>query len=227
MPVPRSRRELSPRDLFVLLEIVRFGVMASDQIKRRYASAMVGAARLKDLITNGLIYQRPEKLAGRSTFSVTDYGFSVAHSGLKHWKTNSGHVAHDVALVDLADYLELREPGATWKAESEISTYLAQAANGVPVAPPDYRHRPDGLLLVGGKVVAIELEHTTKPEWDYGWICRWFAQESRVNEVRWYVDNSRTDELLRKVNRDHGFEHDITVSQFWLPPGVVVRRLDS
>ena len=226
MPVPRHRRDLDPRDFFVLLEVIRYGVMAADQIKRRYATMKVGAVRLKGLVTNGLIYRRPEQLDGSPTYSVTEFGFNLARWGLNRRKTNPGHVAHDVALVDLADYLEEHEPGATWRAESQISAVLAQAADGAAIAPPERRHKPDGLLLVGGKLIAIELEHTPKSEWEYAQICRWFAAEPRIHGVRWYVDNTRTDALVRKVNSQHGFERDIPVTQLWLPHGVVVRRLD-
>ena len=127
--------------------------------------------------------------------------------------------------MDLADYLLEHEQGAEWKTEREVGRVLraigpVMRARGLP---KERRHTPDGLLLTGGKRLAIELEHSDKGDQRYVRICRWFALELRLDGVRWYVDNPKIIARILKVNRQHGFDRDIDVTVEPFPPGVVVR----
>jgi hypothetical protein len=219
-------RDLHPLDILVLRDLVRFGVLADDQIHRRYGNTAISTDRLALLESGGFINKpRPNVIQGTVIYTATRYGTVITRCGLS-WRTPlEGHLAHDIAVVDLADYLLERDPDAEWKAEREVGRVLraigpAMRSRGLP---KERRHTPDGLLLTGGKRLAIELEHSDKGEQRYIGICRWFAREVRLDGVRWYVDNPKIIARILKVNRQHGFDRDVDVTVEAFPPGVVVR----
>jgi hypothetical protein len=220
-------RDLHPLDILVLRDLVRFGVMADDQIQRRYGNTAISTDRLALLESGGFINKpRAEVIQATVIYTATRYGTVISRGGLRWRIPLEGHLAHDIAVVDLADYLLEHEPDADWKAEREVGRVLraigpAMRARGLP---KERRHTPDGLLLTGGKRLAIELEHTDKGEQRYVGICRWFARELRLDGVRWYVDHPKIIARILKVNRQHGFDRDIDVTVEPFPPGVVVRN---
>ncbi len=227
MPHLITLRDLHPLDIVVVRDLVRFGVLADDQIARRYGTAAVAAERLALLEAGGFINKpRADVIHGASIYSASRYGGIVARCGLSATPPSEGHLAHDVAVVDLADYLLARDPHADWKTEREVGRVLRaigpkMRARGLP---KERRHTPDGLLLSTGKCLAIELEHTDKGEQRYIGICRWFALELRLDGVHWYVDNPKIIARINKANRQHGFDRDIDVKVEPFPPGVVVRN---
>jgi hypothetical protein len=219
-------RHLQPLDILVLRDLVRFGVMADDQIERRFGGTAISTDRLMLLESGGFINKpRANVIHGTVIYTATRYGTVISRCGV-NWRTPlEGHLAHDIAVVDLADYLLEHEPDAEWRTEREVGRELravgpAMRARGLP---KERRHTPDGLLLNGGKRLAIELEHSDKGEQRYIGICRWFAREVRLDGVRWYVDNPKIIARILKVNRQHGFDRDIDVTVEPFPPGVFVR----
>jgi hypothetical protein len=220
-------RDLHPLDIVVLRDLVRFGVLADDQIERRYGDATFTADRLALLEAGGFVNKpRTDVIQGAAIYCTTRYGAIVARCGLGWTTPREGHLAHDIAVVDLADYLLVQDPAADWKTEREIGRVLrrigpAMRGRGLP---KERRHTPDGLLLSGGKRLAIELEHSDKGEQRYIGICRWFALELRLDGVRWYVDNPKIIARIVKANRQHGFDRDIDVKIEPFPPGVFVRN---
>ena len=118
--------------------------------------------------------------------------------------TYVGHLAHDVALVDLADYLLAQDAQQRWFTEDEVRGYLDQIAPSPHRLRGDIRHRPDGLLVSGDARIAIELEHSDKYQARYARISGWFVREWRVDRVRWYVDTPRILQRLREVNERTG-----------------------
>jgi hypothetical protein len=220
-------RDLHPLDILVLRDLVRFGVLADDQIERRYGDATLTANRLALLEAGAFINKpRPNVIQGTVIYTASQYGTAIARCGLG-WRTPlEGHLAHDVAVVDLADYLLRQDPRADWKTEREVGRVLraigpAMRARGLP---KERRHTPDGLLLSDGKRLAIELEHSDKGEQRYVGICRWFAREVRLHGVHWYVDNPKIIARIAKANRQHGYDRDIDVKIEPFPPGVFVRN---
>jgi hypothetical protein len=226
MPHTVTLRDLHPIDILVLRDLVRFGVLADDQIQRRYGDTASSTDRLPLLETAGLVNKpRGDVVQGAVIYTASRYGTAVARCGLGWRIPLEGHLAHDIAVVDLADYLLDQEPAADWKTEREVGRVLraigpAMRARGLP---KERRHTPDGLLLSGGKRLAIELEHSDKGEQRYVGICRWFARELRLDGVRWYVDNPKIIARIAKANRQHGFDRDIDVTVEPFPPGVFVR----
>jgi hypothetical protein len=227
MPELVTLRDLHPPDMRVLRDLVRFGVMADDQLARRYGDASLSADRLAVLAAGGFINKpRADVIQGATIYSASRYGSIVARCGLG-WRTPlEGHLAHDIAVVDLADYLLVKDSQSDWKTEREVGRVLraigpAMRGRGLPKVR---RHTPDGLLVSAGKLLAIELEHSDKGDQRYIGICRWFALELRLAGVHWYVDNPKIITRIQKANRQHGFDRDIDVKIEPFPPGVVVRN---
>jgi len=201
---PISFQDLIPEDYLVLRDLVRFGVLAEDQINRRYGDSIVTMPQL---------------------FSATSYGARAAQCGLRATKPSMQDLRHDIAVVDLADYLLEHEPEAEWRTEREASrvirgTVRRTRRRGFENGPG---HQPDGLLLKSGNVLAVELEHSVKSEQRYADICRWFASTPRVDGVRWYVDDPKIADRVARVNRQHGFDRDVDVTIEPFPPGVALR----
>src|SRR6266852_2870436 len=94
-------RDLHPLDILILRDLVRFGVLADDQIQRRYGNAAVSSNRLALLESGGFI-NRPRADVIQSTviYTATRYGTVITRCGLA-WRTpREGHLAHDIAVVD-------------------------------------------------------------------------------------------------------------------------------
>jgi hypothetical protein len=225
MPNSLTLKELDPHDFIVLRDLVRFGVLANDQIDRRYGDADLASTRLQRLIDGGLVAGWSPLIKDTAVYSVTPAGARTVRSELRATRPSLEHLRHDIAVVDLADYLLTHEPGAEWRTEREVGRTLRGGRQptrigGVPVRPT---HKPDGLLLMGGKRLAIELEHTDKGDLRYASICRWFALTVGVDGVRWYVDDPRIIARLRRVHQQHGFDEDVDFTCEPFPPGVAVR----
>lgn len=220
-----ANSDVDERDLPALRDLVRFGVMTDDQIARRYADPSLASARLPHLKEAGIVELWCESLEGAQVYSPTRRAVRLAAvPDIRLHETSTGHLAHDIALVDLADYLVAHNPGARWIAEHQVRGFLAQ------VAPPprrmrgDTRHRPDGLLLSGEQRIAIELEHTDKYQARYTEISGWFVREWRIDCVRWYIDQPRILQRLRDVNASHGFDRDMAIQLEQFPPTVRFRH---
>jgi hypothetical protein len=223
---PLNRADLKHDDFEALIDLVRFGVMAEDQIARRYRDAQVGSYRLRRLKTGGLVSEWGDTLEGCSVFSPTPLARHVTSlRGLHPHQTLRSHLAHDVAVVDLADYLLDRDPSHKWITEDELRGFLDSIAPPPRRMPGDSRHQPDGLLLVQHERIGVELERTNKAAERYHDISRWFVCETRIHRVRWYVDSPAIVERLRRVNALHGFDCDMEISIDPLPPEVRIRQM--
>jgi hypothetical protein len=225
---PITLRDLHPLDIVVVRDLVRFGILTNDQIDRRYGNPLITAQQLPLLVTGGFVEPWRQLIKGAAVYSASASGARIARTGLKASRPTYDHLRHDIAVVDLADYLLAHEIDAEWRTEREASRVLRTEIpltrrRGAPKGPG---HRPDGLLLVGGKRLAIELEHSDKGDYRYARICRWFALNLRLDGLRWYVDDEKIIARLRRVNAEHGFTHDIDVTYELFPPGVVIRQWD-
>lgn len=224
MPTLLTRTDLGPCDLVVLREVVRFGVLASHQIERRYGDPALASARVTALQAGGVLLRWRDTLDGAAVYSPTSLGEHLAALHLDKRRTNERHLAHDLAIVDLADYLLAHDPGLEWRTERELRQVLDAIAPPPLYSPGDVRHRPDGLVLCRNERIGVELEHSAKAEQRYYRISRWFAREYRLDRVRWYVDQPRLVERLREINETSGFARDIGLEIEPFPPGVAVRR---
>ena len=199
--------------------------MTDDQLARRYADPAFASARLLHLEQAGIVSRWRETLEDAQVFSPTRLTRLVARiAGLRPRRVRDAHLAHDIALVDLADYLVGTDGHLRFLAEDEVRAYLDSIAPSARRLRGDTRHRPDGLLLDGSLRIGIELEHTEKYYTRYIQTSGWFVREWRVDRVRWYVDRPRTLDRLRQVNEQHGFDRDMRIELEPFPPGVRVRE---
>jgi hypothetical protein len=220
-----TRRDLHAGDLLALRDLVRFGVMADDQIARRYADPALALVRLPLLKDGGVVFRWREPLDISRLYSPTSLGrHLIGLRGVDPRKTSERHLAHDVTLVDLADCLIASDPDLQWLTEREVQAFLDRVAPPPRHLPGERTHRPDGLLVSHGERIGVELEHSDKYEQRYIRISRWFVRESRLDRVRWYVDNPRIVARLAQVNSEHGFDRDMQIEIEPFPPGVAMRR---
>jgi hypothetical protein len=222
-----TRRDLRAPDLLVLRDLVRFGLLAQDQIERRYGNPSLATERLPLLKAGGFIHKwLNDPLQHTRLYTVGRRGTRIVSCGLSQPKPRDAQIGHDVAVVDLADYLVAHEPEASWHTEREVRQELRRAGPSPRRRrlPGDTNRTPDGLLLTGGKRLAIELEHSDKFERRYYGILRWYASELRLDGVRWYVDKPKIRDRLIQVNEQYGFARDMPTEILDFPPGVVVRN---
>jgi hypothetical protein len=218
-------RDLEPRDVTVLRDLVRFGALANDQIERRYGDLAHATARLPGLVQSGFVEAWSPLIQDTAVYSATAAGAGVARCGLRATRPSIQHLRHDIAVVDLADFILSHEPRATFHTEREVGRVLRGGTRPAPGwGPRTYAHKPDGLLVTDGQRLAIELEHTDKGDLRYAEVCRWFALSVRVDGIRWYVDNPTTMARIRRVNEQHGYAQDVEATYLPFPPGVMVRR---
>ena len=219
------RLDIDPLDLPALRDLVRFGVMADDQLARRYPEPALAFARLPQLKEAGVVDRWSGSLEGARVYSPTRLTRLVTGvPGLHPRTTYVSHLAHDVAVVDLADYLVAHQAGLRWLTEDEVRAFLDQIAPSPRRLRGDTRHRPDGLVVSDSLRTAIELEHSEKYRDRYARISAWFVKEWRVDRVRWYIDRPHILHTLREVNAQHGFDYDMAIELMEFPPGVRVRQ---
>jgi len=228
--VPPSSRSLfelgvTPLDLPALRDLVRFGVMADDQLARRYPNPALAFARLPELKEAGVVDRWWVSLEGARVYSPSRLARVIVGVTELHPRTTyASHLAHDVAVVDLADYLVAQHSGLRWLTEDEVRGFLDQIAPSPKRLRGDTRHRPDGLIVQDNVRTAIELEHSEKYRDRYARISAWFVKEWRVDRVRWYIDRPHILQTLREVNEQHGFDRDMGIELMEFPPGVRIRQ---
>ena len=115
-----TRRDLDAGDLRALRDLVRFGVMADDQIARRYADPALAYQRLPFLKEAKLVHLWWKSLEGSRCYSATNLAQILARvRDVVPLKNREAHLAHDIAVVDLADFLLGAEPDVEWRTERE------------------------------------------------------------------------------------------------------------
>ena len=105
-------------------------------IRSNAAMAMPPWPRVKlpILLSGEFISLWPNVIQGTAVYSATAYGARVADCGLRHSRPYAAHVPHNVALVDLADYLLAHTPDAEWRTEREVDRVLREASGSKPGA---------------------------------------------------------------------------------------------
>jgi len=96
-------------------------------------------------------------LVGEPVFVwLTRRGTSLAGIDYAVWRPNPGMLAHIAAVTDVRLHVLDGHPDATWVCERELHQELAATPGG------RQRHRPDGLVVIDGREVAVEVELTLK-----------------------------------------------------------------
>jgi hypothetical protein len=96
-------------------------------------------------------------LVGEPVFVwLTRRGLRAAGLPYRAWRPNPGALAHVAAVNEVRIELARAQPGAVWACERELARDARLELGGFAA------HRPDGLLLVDGGEVAVEVELTLK-----------------------------------------------------------------
>jgi hypothetical protein len=202
----RSGPTLTSRDLEMLAWIARHGVVTADQLATRFfgrdsGSVGYGAAyrRLRKLRGLGLLrsdrtfYQEP------SVLRVTAHGAHLADAGVGPARLVLAEVRHTLALVDLLEGLLAKYPGSTATTERELRVERRIALARGERRPLTGR-MPDGVLVLKGKRIGLELDLTSKRSNDLERIVAAYQSE-QYDAVWWYVRPRVVPRLTGIVNR--------------------------
>lgn len=96
-------------------------------------------------------------LVGEPVFVwLTRRGHGIAGIDYAVWRPNAGMLAHIAAVTEVRLDVLGRHQRAQWVSERELHREVAAEPGG------RQRHRPDGLVLLDGREVAVEVELTLK-----------------------------------------------------------------
>ena len=224
----RARRtvQFTERDLAILRDLTRFGAMTVEQVARRHFGAVTTAAnRLAALVAAGVARVERPRFRGRAAYLTTAAGARLAGVGLPAVRFAPATLPHRLAVVDLADVLLARDPGATWTCERELRRDAMQTARdrrrgqllaGTP-------HVPDGVLVSpsgppGGS--AVELELSPKRLAEYERILRWYGGTLDYQRVWWFCATPALHQRLSELVARERMGDFISVEL--VPAGVAV-----
>jgi hypothetical protein len=95
-------------------------------------------------------------LVGQPVFVwLTRRGQRVAGSEYSLWRPNPGALAHIAAVTDVRLWIAHRHPSAAWICERELAREARFTGAGG-------QHRPDGLVVLDGREVPVEVELSHK-----------------------------------------------------------------
>jgi hypothetical protein len=95
-------------------------------------------------------------LVGQPVFVwLTRRGQRVAGSEYSLWRPNPGALAHIAAVTDVRLWVADRHPQAEWVCERELAREARLTETGG-------RHRPDGLVVLDGRELPVEVELSHK-----------------------------------------------------------------
>jgi hypothetical protein len=86
---------------------------------------------------------------------LTRKGKRLAGSEFSLWRPNPGALAHIAAVTEVRLWVADRHPQADWVCEREL-------AREARIAGTNGQHRPDGLVLLEGRELPVEVELSHK-----------------------------------------------------------------
>lgn len=205
-----QRVQLTPRDVAILRDVVRFGALTVEQLGRRhFGSVLTAYGRLAALAGAGYLELVRVWHAAPGVYVATPVAARVADVALPPGRVSAATLGHHLAVADVAERLLAGDPGSRWITERELRRDGMTAArergtgrllDGVP-------HVPDGLLVLpDGRRVAIEVERCGKGNARYRRILGWYVGSMAYDRVRWLVADegvrSRLSGLVRAERLD-------------------------
>ena len=147
-----SEQILGPRDIETLRWLAEQYAGRIDHLQRllgcgeRQAQRVIARLRAHDLVRYELL------AAGEPRWVIpAPAGLRLSLTGFRPWRPNLMLLAHCAAVNDVRLHIEERSPDAVWTSERQLAR--KQGTKG---------HLPDGVVLLEGKQVAIEVELTPK-----------------------------------------------------------------
>jgi hypothetical protein len=130
-------------------------------------------------------------LVGEPVFVwLTRRGLRAAGLPYRAWRPSPGGLAHVVAVNEVRIELAERRPEAGWVCERELAREARTELGGFGA------HRPDGLVLVHGGEVAVEVELTLKRRGRVERVMR--EHVARYGQV-WYFAPPRLRRALEEA----------------------------
>jgi len=150
----KKKRLLHPRDLVLLGWLGEQYAATTDQVGvllgcgPRSVQRVLG--RLRDA---GLVSTRRVLVGQPAWVTPTRAGLRACASPWRVWEPKLGVLLHTAAVNDVRLHVQARSPGAEWVCERALARDRR-----------DGEHLPDGVVLVEGRRVAVEVELTVKSE---------------------------------------------------------------
>lgn len=230
--IPRHRRRasaarllrvrLTPRDVAMLRDVVRFGALTIEQLGRRhFGSVLTAYGRLAALADAGYLELVRVWYAAPGVYVATPEGTRVADVPLPPARVSPATLEHHLAVADVADWLLARDPGAQWITERELrrDAMVVARERGTGRLLDGVAHVPDGVLLpADGTRQAIEVERTGKGSARYRRVLGWYAGSMDFDRVRWLVTDEGVRSRLAALVRAERLDDLVDVEP--LPPNL-------
>lgn len=147
----------TPRDLELLRVVGEQYAVSLPQLARLMGASTHAARWLRSRWERAGWVRGRALLVGEPVFVwLTRRGQSLAGVDYALWRPNAGILAHVAAVTDVRLHVLTRHPAARWVCERELHREVTAAGGG------RQRHRPDGLVVLEGGEVAVEVELTLK-----------------------------------------------------------------
>ena len=147
----------SARDLELLRVVGEQYAITLPQLARMMGCSLHAARWLRSRWERAGWAKGRAMLVGEPVFVwLTRRGQSLGGVDYAVWRPNAGMLAHIAAVTDVRLHVLDRHPGAAWVSERELHRELAATPG------QRQRHRPDGLVVIDGREVAVEVELTLK-----------------------------------------------------------------
>jgi hypothetical protein len=219
-----SGAAITARDIDMLRYSTRHGVCTADQLTRRFFSSDSACwRRLRVLERLGLIVRRRTWWQGPQVVLATPLGSQLANVDLSPARLNLPELEHSLALVDLSEQLLLGQPGSQWLTERELrrDAIRRHRQDGMDFRPVRIR-TPDGVLVLGAKRIAIELDLTPKRTEQYEQLLRAYAADRTVQGLWWFARSAAVCDRLTKLIDRYQLT-DFALARSWTAP---LRRPD-
>jgi len=215
---------ITQRDLDMLRYATRHGVCTADQLTRRFFSSDSACwRRLRVLDRLGLVIRRRTWWQGPQVVMATPLGAQLADADLPPARLNLPELEHALALVDLSELLLRAHPGSQWVTERELRRDAIRRHRQSGMEPRPVRIRtPDGVLVVGNKRTAVELELTSKRTDQYEQLLRAYAANRSVDGVWFFARSAAGRDRLTKLIERYQLT-DFATARPWTAP---LRRPD-
>jgi hypothetical protein len=146
----------SARDLELLSIIGQQYTLSLPQLARLMGRSLHAARWLRSRWERAGWAKGRAVLVGQPVFVwLTRRGQRVAGSEYSLWRPNPGALAHIAAVTDVRLWVADRHPQAEWVCERELAREARLTGTGG-------RHRPDGLVVLEGRELPVEVELTHK-----------------------------------------------------------------
>ena len=202
---------ITERDLAIVQWLSRVRFATAEQVARQFAlSERVAYRRLRAGVAEELVWHKQPLVGVPGVYGATNTGAQVAKSPLSGSRWDWRHHDHTLAVVDLMIAIGQHYPEAAVQTERELAAALY--AQGLPRG--ERSHLPDGVLRLGDRVVALEVELTAKSATRLQAIFRQYARQREYTDV-WYYAAPPVFRRLTQAAHDLSF---VRVFPFPLTP---------